>query len=154
MRFVCPLVVVRDIPRSTAFYRDLLAQKIKLDFGENVTFEGDFSIHLETHFRALLGEESRPVSYGSHSSELYFESEDLDGIHDRLVRHGVEFIHHIVEQPWKQRAMRFYDPDHHVIEVGETLGSLVQRLSRAGFSTAQIHQATSLPIEFIGSVAT
>jgi len=30
----------------------------------------------------------------------------------------VEFIHEIVEQPWGQKVMRFYDPDYHMIEVG------------------------------------
>ena len=45
MRYICPLIVVSDIKRSRQFYESLLGQKVKYDFGENVQFEGDFSIH-------------------------------------------------------------------------------------------------------------
>ena len=154
MRFICPLLVVKDILHSTHFYRDILAQKVKYDFGENVTFEGDFSIHLESHYSKLLGSTPSKISYGSHNFELYFESEDIEASCTRLLQHGVTFIHHIVEQPWKQRVIRFYDPDKHIIEIGESMESVVQRLAKQGLSVEQIHQATSMPIDFVRSVVT
>ena len=54
LKIVSPLVVVEDIGRSRHFYEQLLGQKVKFDFGPNVTFEGDFAIHLKSHFQSLL----------------------------------------------------------------------------------------------------
>jgi len=152
VRFIGPLLVVKDIQNSTHFYRDILAQKVKYDFGENVAFEGNFSIHLESHYLKLLGPIPSTISFGSHNFELYFESEDIEASCNQLLQHGVIFIHHIVEQPWKQRVVRFYDPDNHIVEIGESMESVIQRLAKDGQSVEQIHQATSMPIDFIRSV--
>lgn len=51
MKFKCALYVVNDIQQSRAFYENLLDQKVKYDFGENVTFEGDFSIQEKKVFQ-------------------------------------------------------------------------------------------------------
>ena len=50
MKYICPLIVVKDIEASRNFYENVLGQKLKYDFGENITYEGDFSIHLEEHY--------------------------------------------------------------------------------------------------------
>lgn len=152
MRFVCPLIVVSDIPRSVHFYRDLLGQRVKADFGENVTFEGDFAIHLASHYAGLLGTEAGPITFGAHSGELYFETDDPESCETRLREQGVEFVHPLREQPWRQRVLRIYDPDRHLIEVGETMVGLVRRLAAAGQTQGQIGQATLLPAEFIQGV--
>ena len=54
MKYICPLITVADIKKSLDFYEKVLEQKVKYDFGENVTFEGDFAIHLKTHFKGLI----------------------------------------------------------------------------------------------------
>lgn len=152
MRFVCPLIVVTDIPRSVHFYRDLLGLRVKVDFGENVTFEGDFAIHLASHYSGLLGPEAGPITFGSHSGELYFETDDLESCERRLREQGVEFVHPLREEPWRQRVLRIHDPDRHLIEVGETLPELVRRLAGEGLTRSQIAQATLLPAEFVEGV--
>ena len=48
LKFICPLIVVEDIERSRAFYEQLLGQRVMFDFGQDVQFEGDFSIHLKS----------------------------------------------------------------------------------------------------------
>jgi catechol 2,3-dioxygenase-like lactoylglutathione lyase family enzyme len=122
LRFVCPLIVVGDIAASRRFYEDVLGQTVKLDFGENVTFEGDFAIHQRAHFQRLLGDEERfPVTTRPHDSELYFETDEIEALGERLAETGVEFVHPLREQPWGQRVVRFYDPDGHIVEVGEPI---------------------------------
>ncbi|MHB8131782.1 MAG: VOC family protein [Mobilitalea sp.] len=59
MKFICALIVVDDIEISRRFYEKVLNQKVKYDFGENVTFEGGFSIHLKSHFLELLNLSSK-----------------------------------------------------------------------------------------------
>lgn len=149
MKFTCSLIVVTDIERSTQFYRDLLGQKVKFDFGANVTFEGDFAIHLQSHFVELLGETHPKPVQKTHNFELYFESDELEAMYSKLVQGDITFLHPVMEQPWKQKVMRFYDPDGHIIEVGETLESVVRRLAKDGLSVEQIQNATSLPQDFI-----
>lgn len=149
MKFVCPLIAVQDMQRSRYFYENILGQKVKYDFGEDVTFEGDFSIHLADHYRTLLPEGLEVSPVPSNSFELYFETDELESVWKRLSDEKVEFLHEIVEQPWAQRVMRLYDPDKHIIEIGESLESVVLRLHRQGLSPGQISQRSSMPIEFV-----
>lgn len=97
MKYICALFVVDDMEKAKYFYVRILGQKIKYDFGENVTFEGDFALHEKEHFRGLLG--SLMINKGSNSSELYFEYDDLEELEDKLKRENVEFIHEMKEQP-------------------------------------------------------
>jgi uncharacterized glyoxalase superfamily protein PhnB len=51
---------------------------------------------------------------------LYFETNQLDAAFARL-KNKVRLVHPIERQSWGQRVFRFYDPDGHVIEIGEPL---------------------------------
>jgi catechol 2,3-dioxygenase-like lactoylglutathione lyase family enzyme len=122
LRFVCPLIVVDDIATSRHFYEQLLGQQVKADYGEDVVFEGDFAIHLRPHYQALLGDAAQYlIATKANNGELYFDSDELEKVYDRLTRAGVEFIHSIREEPWGQRVMRLYDPDGHIVEIGEPM---------------------------------
>jgi len=125
MKYICPLIVVKDIAVSRNFYENILGQKIKYDYGENIVFEGDFSIHLQEHFQALLGNELQLIQKKANSFELYFETDELDNMVKKLKDNQIEFIHEIKKQPWGQRVARFYDPDYHLIEMGELMNQPV-----------------------------
>jgi predicted enzyme related to lactoylglutathione lyase len=89
LKFVSPLIVVEDMARSRQFYEQLLGQKVEFDFGVDVCFEGDFTIHLKSHFQALLGEASRyPVTMKAHNGELYFDADDIESTCQRLQAAG------------------------------------------------------------------
>ena len=153
LKFLAPLIVVADMARSRSFYEGLLGQKVKFDFGENVVLEGDFSIHLKPHFQSLLGTEAHyPVTHKTHWGEMYFETDDLDPIYQRLTEAGVEFIHPVCEQPWGQRVMRLYDPDGHIVEIGETMEAVVWRFHTQGLSSERITERSAMPREFIEQV--
>ncbi len=147
MKFICPLVVVTDMDRSRNFYVNILKQKVKYDFGENLTFHGDFSIHLKTHFQDLI--EHKAIRSGGNNFELYFEMDEIEELFERLKAYNVAFIHKIQEQPWRQKVMRFYDPDHHIIEVGESLEHLASRLHSEGMTHEQIAATTNMPLTFV-----
>ncbi len=153
LKFVSPLVVVEEMARARHFYEQLLGQKVKFDFGPNVTFQGDFAIHLKSHFQSLLGEGTQyPVTRKAHWGELYFETEELEPIHQRLNEAGIEFVHAICEQPWGQRVMRLYDPDGHIVEIGETMEAVVWRFHGQGFSIDRIMEKSAMPREFVEHV--
>ena len=147
MKFICPLIIVNDINVSKEFYTDMMKQKVQYDFGEDVSFEGGFSIHLKSHYTQLIGQ--RPVVSPSHNFELYFEFDDVDSLAEELKKHQMELIHDVIEQPWKQKAIRFYDPDKHIIEVGESMENVACRLSKEGKSIEEISGLIQLPIDFV-----
>ncbi len=153
LRFVAPLIAVDDIATSRRFYEQLLGQRVRYDFGPNVEFEGHFAIHLRPHFQALLGDAAQfPVTTRAHNGELYFETDDLQATYQRLQEAGVEFIHAIREQPWGQRVMRLYDPDGHIVEIGETMEAVVWRFHSQGLTIDQVSQKSSMPREFVERV--
>lgn len=147
MRYICPLIAVKDLEVSKTFYVDLLDQTIKYDLGKNITFEGDFAIHLRSDYQELLGE--NPITEGGNNFELYFELDDMEALLEKLMEHDVQFVHEMREQPWRQRVLRFYDPDKHIIEVGETMQHLCSRLKNEGLSQEEVQKITGLPSEFV-----
>ncbi len=150
LKFISPLIVVEDMARSRQFYEQLLGQKVKFDFGVDVAFEGDFTIHLKSHFQSLLGDAARyPITLKTNNGELYFDADDIESIYQRLQAAGVEFIEGIREQPWGQRAMRLYDPDGHILEIGEPMEMSVRRFYGQGWSIERIAEKTGMPREFI-----
>lgn len=146
MKYICPLITVKNIEKSRHFYEITLEQKVKFDHGENITFHGDFAIHLRKHFKKLINKE---IKTRSNNFELYFESDDLLSMEKKLKENNIEFIHNAKEQPWRQRAMRFYDLDKNIIEVGEAMDYLCLRLFREGMQDEEISKTTGLPIEYI-----
>lgn len=147
MKFICALITVNDMERSRHFYEGLLEQEIKYDFGENITFHGDFAIHLRSHFQGLI--DNKEVKHNANNCELYFEYDDLEQLEKKLNKEGVKFVHNIREQPWRQKVMRFYDPDGHIIEVGESMEHLSHRLHREGMEVEKISKITNMPKDFI-----
>lgn len=133
--------------KSRHFYETILDRKVKFDFGENITFHGDFAIHLDAHFKKLIG--NKDIKRGSHNFELYFEEDDMELVMDILRRHQVELVHEMMEQPWRQRVIRFYDPDLHIIEIGESLEFLSYRLFKEGLSNSEITSIIGLSEEFV-----
>ncbi|MCC7551270.1 MAG: VOC family protein [Methanobacterium sp.] len=153
LKYICPLITVQNIEKSRKFYEEILNQEVEIDHGANVAFKGGFAIHDVQHYQGLLGESST-INTDSEKNfmELYFESEDLDGIQEKIKSIGGKFVHPIREQPWGQRVMRFYDPDGYIIEVGEPLDFVIKRFAAQGFSTDEISEKSSMPVEFVEMV--
>ncbi|HNR88487.1 MAG TPA: VOC family protein [Spirochaetota bacterium] len=143
MKFVCTLLVVEDIARARAFYETVLGQTVKFDFGDNVTFAGDFAIHRKSHYRGLIGD--LEVARGRNDVELYFEYDDVEAMEKRLDGQAVRFLHKTREQPWRQRVLRVYDPDGYIVEIGESLGHLCYRLSLDGIAEPEIAETVGIP---------
>jgi predicted enzyme related to lactoylglutathione lyase len=151
IRYVCPLITVKNIEKSKEFYENVLKQEIELDLGENVAFKGGFAIHDMEHFQNLTGK-SLSKSVSKDFMELYFELNEIEELESKLESLNTEFVHKIREQPWGQRVMRFYDPDNYIIEVGEPLEFVVKRFAACGLSLEEISEKSSMPVEFVQMV--
>jgi catechol 2,3-dioxygenase-like lactoylglutathione lyase family enzyme len=149
LKYICSLLFVENVKRSTEFYRDILGQEVEHDFGENVSFIGGFSIQKVDHIsKIIFGNETRQeYKLGGDNLELYFESENIDGFQKYLKEKGIEFIHDVREMPWAQKAMRIRDPDGYIIEIGEPLPLTMKRLKDGGLTEEQLSERVGVPIE-------
>lgn len=120
MKFINPLPFVSDINRSKAFYTDILGLSIMQDHGNFVMFDDGFAIHDGASlFRTVFSaDDVSDPPYGRGNLVLYFEVPDVDAAFIRLSSQ-VDLIHTLRKEPWGQRVFRFFDPDNHVIEIGE-----------------------------------
>ena len=143
------VLLVKNIKKSKYFYNIVLGQKIVMDFGKNVGFEGGLAIwDREYALNQIFQKAISEVKLGGNNSEIYFEYDQLDDLFNRL-QGKVTFVHSIKEQPWGQKCFRIYDPDNHIIEFAESMASVVLRLHSIGFSCEDITKKSLMPKEFI-----
>ena len=147
MNYCSSLYAVRSIEAAKRFYQEVLGQKIILDHGTNVTFEGGFA--LQEDFAGLVGFPADKVHWRPWNGELYFETEDIDGDAARVKGAGVELLHEVKEYPWGQRVLRFFDPDGNLIELGESMRSVAMRYFAQGMSDEEVARRTQHPIELV-----
>ncbi len=125
IRHAHTIVFVGDLAKSTAFYRDVLGQKVVHDWGSMILFEHDFGIHDAADLMRKVYKGSRPAfaePQGRDNMDIYFETDDLPAAFECVKASGAEIIHPIEVQPWGQKVFRFHDPDGHIVEIGEPQG--------------------------------
>jgi hypothetical protein len=120
------------------------------DFGRNVVFEGGLSIWQRNYALNLIFQgKTEEINVGGNNFEVYFETEDLKNLYNRLVNEKVEIIHSVIEHSWGQRGFRVRDPDGHIVEVSESMESVVRRLNNQGLSLEEITKKSMMPMDFI-----
>lgn len=150
--FRATLIAVEDIEVSKAFYCELFDQSVKMDLGWNVTMSGGFVLQQE--FAWLCGLPKESVKEKSHNMELYFEVEDFDAFLVKLSAHPeTEYVNPPKKHDWQQRVVRIYDPDYHIIEVGESMGVIARRYLREGYSIEETAEIIQHPIDFVTAAA-
>jgi len=147
LKFTCPLIAISDLEKSKRFYQEVLGQKITLDLGKNVWFNG-FCIQLD--FANLISINEKTIVKKSHNFELYFEEDDFDAFLKHLKNFDyVEYVHPPIKHDWQQRVVRIYDPDQHIIEIGESMAVIAKRYLRQGLSPEETAKIIQHPIEFV-----
>lgn len=145
MKYQGCLLSVKDMEASKRFYQEALGQKILMDIGAHVSFEG-FS--LQQGYAELIGIPVESVVTKSHNFQLYFEVENLDETFDKLKSmEDLKWVHEIIEYPWGQRDIRIYDPDMHIIEIAESMESVIKRFLSQGMSIEEISERTMYPLD-------
>lgn len=151
IEFEGSVIFVKDVEASRRFYEDLLGQKVKEDFGRYVGYEGGFGIWEADFAHQLIydGPMEESGSLGRRNLELYFETEVIEEAWSRFSEAAVELVHPMVEQPWGQRVFRLYDPDGHIVEIGEPLPAVAKRLLDQGMAPEEVAEKTMLPLETV-----
>jgi catechol 2,3-dioxygenase-like lactoylglutathione lyase family enzyme len=142
------LIAVNDIERSKRFYRTVLGLNVEADFGANVTLTGGIFLQTLETWRNFIGKDE--TTFYNHVMELYFETDDFDGFVEKLS--DVKLVHPPLEQSWGQRVVHLYDPDGHIVEVGENMRIVIQRFMDSGLTIAQTAVRMDAPEDYIKKI--
>jgi catechol 2,3-dioxygenase-like lactoylglutathione lyase family enzyme len=150
MKFHSAVVFVKSIEVARDFYVGMLGLKIEHDFGRNIILEGGVSLW-EVQEEHII---SRELKTGGNANrfELYFETADVDAIFWKLKAEGVVFLHELQEEPWGQHTLRFFDPDGHLVEIGEPLEVFVGNMCRQGLTPEQISEKSGIALETVAAL--
>lgn len=149
MKLKNPMLVVSDMDRSVEFYRQVLGLRVSMDFGANKTLTGGLCLQTAETWKEFVGTDQ--IVFGGNNAEVYFEEDDFDGFATKLSSLQLEYVHPIREHAWGQRVVRFYDPDRHIIEVGENIKTVCRRFLDRGLTPEEVAQRMDVPMKFVNS---
>lgn len=142
-----PLLAVADMERSLAFYETVLDLRVVLDFGASKTLTGGLCLQTLDTWRSFLGTDQ--VAFGGNDAEIYFEEDRFDAFAERLSTLPIQYVHPVKEHRWGQRVVRFYDPDRHIIEVGENMAAVCRRFLDSGLTPEQTAERMDVSLEYV-----
>ena len=118
------LLVVRDVERSKAFYRDVLGAEVYREYGGTsvvlrflgtwlllVTGGGPTADKPDVTF-------AEPVDPRTVSHEMTIRVPDCHAAYETLRARGAQFLTPPVDYDWEVRGF-FRDPDGHLLEISE-----------------------------------
>ena len=149
MKYTSTLIAVADMEISKQFYHDVLGLEIVADFGDNVTLDGGIALQTMNTWKTFIRTDNLVLP--NNAGELYFEEEDMDTFCDHLKKFDICYVHPLFEHRWGQRVVRFYDPDKHIIEVGEKLDAVILRFMENGLSAEETAVRMDIPFDFVSA---
>ena len=147
MKYTSTLIAVSDMEKSKQFYHDVLGMNVVADFGANVTLDGGLVMQTLDTWKSFIRTDK--VVLPNNAGELYFEEEDLDAFCDHLKQFDIRYVHPLFEHRWGQRVVRFYDPDRHIIEVGEKIDAVILRFVEQGLSPEETAVRMDIPVNYV-----
>lgn len=152
MKFSNPMIVVSNMEKSKKFYYEVLGLEVVVDFGANVTLTGGIALQTKDTWLSFIWKQNDEIAFGGNAAELYFEEDDFDSFIQRLNSiSDINYVHPMIEHSWGQRVVRFYDPDKHIIEVGENMVMVVKRFLNSGLSIEETAIRMDVPVDYIES---
>lgn len=147
LKYTSTLIAVADMEKSKQFYHDVLGLEVVADFGDNATLDGGIALQTMNTWKTFIRTDN--VVLPNNAGELYFEEEDMDTFCDHLKKFDICYVHPLFEHRWGQRVVRFYDPDKHIIEVGEKLDAVILRFMEDGLSAEETAARMDIPVDFV-----
>ena len=151
MKYKNTLLAVTDMDNSVGFYKNVLGLRVVTDLGANKTLTGGLCLQTRESWAEFLGVSPDELGWCGRVSELYFEEDDFDAFVERLNTLDIHYVHPVKEHSWGQRAVRFYDPDGHIIEVGESIKTVVRRFIACGMTPEQTAERMDVPLKMINA---
>ena len=148
MKYTCVVISVANINAARRFYQDLFGLEVYQDYGKNIAFT--CGLALQQDFDWLVNIPKEKVLKKSNNAEIVFEEQDFDGFLNKLKEYpDIEYLGEVIEHSWGQRVIRFYDPDGHIIEVGEDMKMVIRRFLNAGMTMEEVSERMDVSIRDI-----
>lgn len=152
MKFTCILIAVKDMEKAKQFYHDVLGLEVISDFGAHVILTGGIALQTADTWKDFIHKQDEEIVFQNNACELYFEEDDMHAFAAKLNhQEDIEYIHPFFEHSWGQRVVRFYDPDKHIIEVGENMNMVVRRFIDSGLSVEETAIRMDVPLDYVRS---
>lgn len=146
MKHICMLISVSDIDAARKFYEELFGLEVFQNYGKNIAFT--CGLALQQDFDWLVNLPKEKVLKKSNNSEIVFEEQDFDGFLSKLKEYpDIEYLGNVIEHSWGQRVIRFYDPDGHIIEVGEDMKMVIKRFLASGMTMDEVSVKMDASVE-------
>ena len=101
MNYKGTLIAVNDIEKSKAFYKTVLDLDVVMDAGTNVELTGGVFLQTADSWINFINKSSAEIVFSNNATELYFETDDIDGFLKKLKSFAdIEYIHPIMEHSW------------------------------------------------------
>ncbi|NDV83218.1 VOC family protein [Bacteroides sp. 51] len=157
LKHCTPVLFVKDAKIARDFYEKTLGMEVVSNFGDlNISFKEGFAlwqIMEENIIPQKLGNENITNSNLASRFELCFETDNLDTIYSALKANGTKFLHEINTELWGQQTIRFYDPDGHLVEVGEAMPIFLRRIYKEeNFDIEATSRRTFTPVEMLKNI--
>lgn len=150
MKFQAALLVVKNMERSVKFYKEVLGLRVTMDLGANVTLTGGVALQTQESWCEFISKDLQSISFGGNAAELYFEEDKFDDFLKKLAAiKGIFYVHSVQQYSWGQRVIRFYDPDFHILEVGENIKSVCRRFLDSGMTIEAAAVRMNVPEKFV-----
>ena len=146
MKMKNTMLVVKDMERSKKFYWEEMGLRTLVDLQIHAVLTGGLGLQTEASWQGFIEQET---SYKGNDAEIYFEEDDFEPFIEKLTKMDIEYVHPPYTHEWGQRVVRFYDPDYHILEVGESMKIVCRRFLDAGLDEMQIAKKTSLPLKAV-----
>ena len=65
----------------------------------------------------------------------------------------IQYVNRLMEHDWGQRVVRLYDPDGHLIEVGEAMDYVAKRFLAAGMTVEETAAKTQMALGRVEELA-
>lgn len=141
------LIAVKNMEESKKFYHDILDMNVVGDFGANVQLNGGLFLQTIDTWSDFIN--NKDVQFKNNAGELYFEVSDIDEFYKKLQAANIEYVHDLLEHTWGQRVVRFYDPNHHIIEVAEDISMVAKRFFHNGMTMEQVAERMDVPVDYV-----
>lgn len=154
MKYSSTLLAVKEMERSKQFYKEILDLDVTADFGANVVLSQGICLQTADSWGGFINKGQNEIILGNNAIELYFEEDDIDSFMDKLNNcksFDIILVHPLEEASWGQRSIRFYDPDKHIIEVGETIVSVIKEFKESGMTNEEVAVRMDVPVDYIES---
>jgi uncharacterized glyoxalase superfamily protein PhnB len=116
LKSITPILFVRDVPTSAAYFRDKLGFEIDFLYGEPPFYGAVSRDGVCIHFRCVREPNFAELAAREHSLILAtIEADDTHAIFAELKGRGAEIVQPPTKQTWGGTDLHVRDPDGNVI---------------------------------------